>query len=243
MKKRGKILRDPFSGAGLLMIEGRQYTFSAKQWNSATFPRPGFAVEVEVDSQNQLLSVAAVSDMRLSEGQAGKAMAIVTSRPDRHWSTWAPRLIQFTGLGFLAASYVLLNAGSIQTPFQGKLAFTLWQLPNLRNAGGNADLLGTASYTVDPFSIAAIAAWAAPVFSICWKDRRTALSGVIPLCFIAMSAIRFLLGVPDRMTVSFGIGSYVSAGTCLVLAINSVNIFCRSDRNSAQTPAAIQRAA
>src|SRR4051812_34486810 len=100
MKKRGKILRDPFSGAGLLMVEGRQYPFSAKQCKSGTSPRPGLPVEVELDSQNQLLSVAAVADMRLSEGQAGRAMAIATSRPDRHWSTWVPWLIQFTGLGF-----------------------------------------------------------------------------------------------------------------------------------------------
>src|SRR4051812_34498908 len=99
MKKRGKILRDPSSGAGLLMLEGRQYRFSAKLWKSGTSPRPGLPVEVELDSQNQLLSVADVSDVRLSEGQAGKAMAIVTNRPDRHWSIWVPWLIQFTALG------------------------------------------------------------------------------------------------------------------------------------------------
>jgi hypothetical protein len=48
--KRGKILRDPRAGPGLLMIEGRQYWFSMEGvWKSEVPPKPGLAVDVKLD--------------------------------------------------------------------------------------------------------------------------------------------------------------------------------------------------
>jgi hypothetical protein len=53
--KRGKILRDPRTGPGLLMIEGRQYSFSMEGvWKSEVPPKPGLAVDVKLDRAGQI---------------------------------------------------------------------------------------------------------------------------------------------------------------------------------------------
>jgi hypothetical protein len=77
MKKRGKILRDPSAGPGLLMIEGRQYWFCIEGvWRSEIPPRPGLAVDVKLDHAGQILAITAVSESQLAEEQA-----------DRSWDT------------------------------------------------------------------------------------------------------------------------------------------------------------
>jgi hypothetical protein len=62
MNKRGKVLRDPHAGSGLLMIEGRQYPFWLDQtWRLDVPPRPGMAVDVTFDSQGQIQLIGAAS--------------------------------------------------------------------------------------------------------------------------------------------------------------------------------------
>ena len=61
--KRGKILRDPRTGPGLLMIDGRQYRFAMEGvWKSEVPPKPGLAVDVELDRTGQVLAITAVSE-------------------------------------------------------------------------------------------------------------------------------------------------------------------------------------
>jgi hypothetical protein len=70
MKKRGKILRDPRTGPGLLMIEGRQYWFSvADLWKSEIPPRPGLDVEAKFDRAGEILAITAVCDSELAREQ------------------------------------------------------------------------------------------------------------------------------------------------------------------------------
>jgi len=47
-RKRGKILREPGAGHGLVIIEGRQFPFSlADLWHSRQTPEIGMIVEAE----------------------------------------------------------------------------------------------------------------------------------------------------------------------------------------------------
>jgi hypothetical protein len=74
MKKRGKVLRDPRTGPGLLMIEGRQYRFCLEGiWKSEIPPKPGLTVEVKLDHAGQILAITAVSDSQLAEEQAERS--------------------------------------------------------------------------------------------------------------------------------------------------------------------------
>jgi hypothetical protein len=74
MKKRGKVLRDPGTGPGLLMIEGRQYWFCLEGiWKSEIPPKPGLTVDVKLDHAGQILAINAVSESQLAEEQAERS--------------------------------------------------------------------------------------------------------------------------------------------------------------------------
>src|SRR5271157_3626476 len=72
MTKRGKILRDPRVGPGLLIIEGRQYEFSVDGvWKSKLLPLPGLVVDVNLDRAGRIVEIATVSEFPLGEEPAG----------------------------------------------------------------------------------------------------------------------------------------------------------------------------
>ncbi|PYX55674.1 MAG: hypothetical protein DMG73_16915 [Acidobacteria bacterium] len=75
MIKRGKVLRDPRTGPGLLMIEGRQYWFCLEGvWKSQMPPTPGLAVDVKLDHARQIIAITAVSESQLAEEQAERSV-------------------------------------------------------------------------------------------------------------------------------------------------------------------------
>jgi hypothetical protein len=75
MKKRGKVLRDPRTGPGLLMIEGRQYWFGLEGvWKSEAPPKLGLAVDVKLDRAGQILAITAVSESQLAQEQAERSV-------------------------------------------------------------------------------------------------------------------------------------------------------------------------
>jgi hypothetical protein len=70
MRKRGKILRDPHAGPGLLMVEGRQYQFLLEPvWKSEKPPKPGLAVDVEFGQSGQILAITVLAESQLEEEQ------------------------------------------------------------------------------------------------------------------------------------------------------------------------------
>lgn len=76
MKKRGKILRDPGTGPGLLMIEGRQYWFCREGvWRSKVPPKSGLAVDVKFDRAGEILAITAVSESQLADLQAKRCLS------------------------------------------------------------------------------------------------------------------------------------------------------------------------
>jgi hypothetical protein len=75
MMKRGKVLRDPRTGPGLLMIEGRQYWFFLEGvWKSEIPPKPGLTVDVKLDHAGRILAITAVSDSQLAEEEAERSV-------------------------------------------------------------------------------------------------------------------------------------------------------------------------
>ncbi len=65
MTKRGRILRDPSLGPGLVMVDGQQYRFALERiWKSEVLPRPGLAVEVDFDSRGEVSAISAVPEHR-----------------------------------------------------------------------------------------------------------------------------------------------------------------------------------
>ncbi len=67
MRKRGKVLRDPHAGPGLLMIEGRQYPFLLNVWRSEGPPKPGLPVDVDFGERGQILAITMVPESQLAK--------------------------------------------------------------------------------------------------------------------------------------------------------------------------------
>jgi len=73
MRARGKILRALGAGPGLLIIDGRQYRFSAAEWRSAAVPAPGMEVEAALDRSDRVTEIvwtpeASVERERMAQG-------------------------------------------------------------------------------------------------------------------------------------------------------------------------------
>ena len=59
--KRGKVLREPGVGAGLLIVEGQQFPFSlADVWQSPQPPKIGMIVEAEFNRDGKLVAIRAL---------------------------------------------------------------------------------------------------------------------------------------------------------------------------------------
>ena len=81
MAKRGKVLRDPHAGPGLLIVEGRQYPFIMEGvWGSEVPPKPGLAVEVEFDSLDKIIGITALPESQIAKEQAEIALAAAKKR-------------------------------------------------------------------------------------------------------------------------------------------------------------------
>lgn len=62
MRLRGRILGTLGSDLGLVMLEGRQYRFSAAEWRSAARPVPGMEVEAVLDDEYRITEIASASE-------------------------------------------------------------------------------------------------------------------------------------------------------------------------------------
>ena len=62
MAKRGRVLREPYAGPGLVMVEGRQYPLVQDLWRSEVRARPGLAVNVDFDPNGNLRSITAIPE-------------------------------------------------------------------------------------------------------------------------------------------------------------------------------------
>src|SRR5579872_2962068 len=95
MAKRGKVLRDPHAGPGLLMVEGQQYPFSLEGvWKSETPPKPGLAVDAEFDAAGAISAITVVPESQIAKEQAEAALALARERGGKILS----RVVAKTGL-------------------------------------------------------------------------------------------------------------------------------------------------
>jgi hypothetical protein len=61
-RKRGKVLREPGAGPGLMIIEGQQFPFSLTDlWQSPQPPKIGMVVEAEFNRDGTLVAIRAIT--------------------------------------------------------------------------------------------------------------------------------------------------------------------------------------
>src|SRR5215469_10588296 len=63
MRVRGKVLREPGAAPGLLMIDGQQFRFWLDGvWHSDLRPKPGLAVNVELNRELQVVGITVIPE-------------------------------------------------------------------------------------------------------------------------------------------------------------------------------------
>ncbi len=240
MAKRGKVLRDPHAGPGLLMVEGQQYSFSLEGiWKSETPPKPGLVVDVEFDAAGAITGITAVPESQLAKEQAEAALAAARERGGKIFG----EVVAKTGMANLVAGLLLvigwffLSAVSIQIPFLGKLDYTFWQVLGFLNSSNAMEAMSPNGHPSAGFyGFLAIVALLGPFIQYFWKDKRAVLGGLAPLIFMLIagimirSSIHSAFGGADAgslgqqiqdqamSAVSLGLGAYLSILVCIYFA-------------------------
>lgn len=254
MPKRGKVLRDPHFGPGLLIVEGKQYPFLMEGiWRSDVPAKPGLVVNVDFGSDGNLNSITAVPQAQLDQEQAELAEFGSAARNTifGSWALEAVTLTRLTVTGLLSLCWFFLTAVSIQLPVFGKLNFTFWQALGSLNSGDFLQLSDTGSSDPGIFGLLAILALAGPFLHSFWKDRRALVGGLFPLgfmvvvaCLISSAIQRALaaqvtgpheqlpatLGYGSFQVLSVGFGTYLSAALAAYLAALSARQLFGSKR-------------
>lgn len=242
MAKKGRVLREPYAGPGLMMVEGRQYPLMEELWRSQVPAKPGLAVNVDFDRKGNLRSITAVSEYE-KDGQPDKVGLRTfgfSPRALEDATVATSLLIQFAAALLLLISWCSLTALSIHLPFSGNVELTFWQVLGFLNAGG-LRLISEVAVSPDSglLGFVALLVLAGPFSRLFFASRRAALGGFLPLGFIgciagmAYSNLRggaFELvhpGFPQQIFkgISIGFGTYVCASLALYIAVLSARQF------------------
>ena len=210
MAKRGKVLRDPNSGPGLLIVEGQQYPFALEGvWKSEVAPKPGLVVDVDFNGGGQISSITAVPDSVLAKEQADLALKAAKEKGGQIFG----QVVAKVGMPNLVCGLVLLiswfwlNAVVVQVPFGGKFEITFWQVLGLLNASNILEVLGSNMRgSAGMYGFVALVCLAGPFVQYFWKDKRAALGGVLPLVFMV------IVGIMVRNSISNAMGPVPSGG-------------------------------
>jgi hypothetical protein len=251
MAKRGRVLRDPSAGSGLLMVEGQQYPFALDgTWKSAVPATTGLAVDVDFDTQGMIREITAIPDGQLAKEQAEIALTAAKEKG----AALASNLVEKFGLPALIAEAALivgwffLTAVSVQIPLAGKLEFTFWQVLGFLNANNVLEVLERNGHpSTGIYGFLALACLAGPLVHYFWKDKRAVLGGALPLAFMVIvglmvrSSLQSAMGgdagsgglgdmqqqIQEEMSkaISLGMGIYVSALAALYFAGAAVKRF------------------
>ena len=242
MAKRGKVLREPYAGPGLLMVEGRQYPLAQELWRSEVRAKPGLAVNVDFDPNGNLRSITAVPESQMKGEQehvvAGGLGIGTLAQEDA--TLGIALLVQFSAAMLLLVAWCSLTAVSIHLPFSGSVELTFWQVLGYLNAGGLRQIseIG-ATPDAGVLGFAAILVLAGPLVHFFSADRRAALGGFLPLGFILGIAYRAYSNVrgsaydpvqtrfPREIFsgVSIGFGTYVFVSLAIYMAVLSARKF------------------
>ena len=260
MAKRGKVLRDPHAGPGLLMVEGKQYLFLMEGlWRSDVPAKPGLVVNVDFDNHGNLNAITAVPQSQLDqeEDELARVAAEARSRVFGRWVSGTETLTRVGAAGVLVVSWFFLTAVSIHLPFLGKLDFTLWQILGFLNSGNSLQFLevpGNPDSGV--FGFLAILVLVGPFLRYFWNDPRAVLGGALPLSFMLFVAYRVgdsihaisgaqLTGAYGLLptntqhgllsVLSVGLGTYLSATLAIYFAVLSTKQYTAERRYWKQT--------
>jgi hypothetical protein len=251
MAKRGRILRDPRQGLGLLMVEGRQYPFLMDRlWRSEVPATPGLVVDVDFDTQGNLNGITAVSQSqaRNYEHQPVRRYWSLQSAIES-WLSGSGVFLRLAPTAALLLCWLFLNAVSIHLPFFGRLDLTFWQVLGYLDSD---NLRHVTDITTNPdaggWGFLGILALMGPLLPFVWKEPWAHLAGILPLSFITLVGFRIVVVMqsvldptisssyrsPDTQgmlhAVGLGLGIYLSTSLAIFFAVFSAKQFLAASK-------------
>ncbi len=202
MARRGRIMRDPNSGPGLVIVQGQQYSFALEGvWRSDTLPRTGVVVDVDIDPSGQVVAMTAVPEAQLAREQAEAALQVAKERGGRLATGFVGRfgVAKLAAAGLVVLGWWFLSTVTVDAAMLGKLKITFWQLLGILNTGNPLEALtaGRRGGGTGLYGLAAVLCLVAPFASHWWKDRRAHLSGLLPLAFMVFVVLMVLAGLRE----------------------------------------------
>lgn len=231
MAKRGRIVRDPTTGPGLMMVQGRQHVFGLDGvWKSDALPRPGVVVDVEFDDAGAVSAVTAVPEARLAREQLEAALALARSGGAYLGAGLVGRLglLQLAALGLLVISWFWLGVLDVDATLPGHWQATFWHIVGALDAGRSLDVPGNGSApTFGLYRLVALVCLAGPLLACLWHNKRAHLASLLPLAFmliVVLQSIELVRSVGEK-TVSMGEGAFLAALASLYFALAGIKRF------------------
>lgn len=203
MIKRGRILRDTNSGAGLISAEGKQYEFTLENsWDCDLPPKVGMVVDLELDNDGKLTAAWAVDQKELAKEQANLILNVIKEKSLVYYNSMSELLGKPVLMATVALFVGWFIFSTINISFGGKdgLSFTFWQILGLVNNASNvsAAMMGGDSGK-GLYGILCIAALAGPFVFIFWKNPLAHLGNCLPLLLILLVVGSSYMSYADQM--------------------------------------------
>lgn len=201
MKKRGKVVRDTSVGVGLLVADGKQYTFELEgMWLSETAPRVNMVVDVEIDEDSNVLSVTAVPETQLAREQAEVALQLAREKGGKIGKEAMARFggVTLIAMGALVLGWLVLNMISVRISSDHTQGITFWNvLGMLNNSGGFMEALNGRNTGAGMYGFFAIVCLAGPLLPFIIKDRRASLAGALPLIYMVFAGMMIYASINE----------------------------------------------
>lgn len=206
MALRGRIIRDTSSGVGLISANGNQYEFKLEGvWKSDFSPKQDMVVDIELDSNQNITLVTAVSETDLAKEQAEKAAKMLQEKGLAAFNDIAARvgknvLIATALVGF---SWFFLNVLTIQISSSLKNGITFWELLGIINSSGGINALQSPS-DMDKglWGFIGFVAIIGPFIHQFWKKPVAHLGNCLPLALMICAGIAIYMGVQDSIAAA-----------------------------------------
>lgn len=229
MSSRGKIVRDPTVGPGLVMVQGRQHVFPLEDvWQSDALPRPGVVVDVEFDAAGRIFAMRAVPEGRLAREQAEAAIALARAKSVETGRGLIARIgvLKLAAFALLVPGWFWLATFQVDSPPFGQWQVTFWQVLGALNADSTLEIQAPRQ-AADPgfYGLGVLVCLAAPFLGHVWRSRHAHLAAVLPLVLMLTVALQRAGLVEGMRGVSLGIGAYLSALACLHFAVAGLRRF------------------
>jgi len=199
MKKRGKILRDTSSGAGLVSISGQQHPFELENvWRSDTAPRLNAVVDVELSEEGQIVSIVIVPESQLATEQATEAFDKAKEKGAAIAVGLAAKfgIETIVGMAALGAGWFFLTLASIKLFGNVSSGMTFWQvLSALNSPMGLLQAAGGQTGSTGIYGFFGAVCFLGPLLRFFWQDARAHLAGLLPLGFMLIVGLMVYLAM------------------------------------------------